>query len=112
MPAGPLRERFEFQERITVSDGAGNELGQWVARYECAARLVFQRGGESVMAARLEGRSPATLTIRASRMARTINSDWRARNIHTEELWAIREITHTEKRDYLNILVEKGVATN
>lgn len=112
MQAGQLRERFEFQERISVSDGAGNEQGQWVARYECAARLVFQHGGESVMAARLEGRSPAILTIRASRMARTIHSDWRARNIHTDDLWAIREITLSEKRDFLNILVEKGVATN
>lgn len=112
MRAGELRERFEFQERVAASDGYGNEQGAWAARYECAGRRQMLRGGESVMASRLEGRSPAIITIRANSMARAITTDWRARDIRSEELWNIRSISPSEKRDYLDLLVEKGVATN
>jgi len=112
MRAGELRERFEFQERIPASDGYGNEQGAWAARYECAARRQMLRGGENVMASRLEGRSPAILTIRANSQARRITSDWRARDIRTEEIWNVRSISPSERRDFLDLLVEKGVATN
>jgi head-tail adaptor len=112
MRAGELRERFEFQERSPVSDGHGNEQGPWQARYECAGRRQMLRGGEQVMASRLEGRQPAVITIRANRMARRITTDWRARDIRSEEIWAIRSISLSEKRDFLDLLVERGVATN
>lgn len=112
MRAGELRERFEFQERPSQSDGYGNEQGPWQARYECAARRQMLRGGETVMASRLEGRQPAVLTIRANSMARRITTDWRARDIRTEEIWNIRSISPSEKRDFIELLVEKGAATN
>jgi head-tail adaptor len=112
MRAGELRNRFEFQQREAVSDGMGNTRGAWRARYECAGRRQMLRGGEQVMGARLEGRQPAVITIRANRMARQITTDWRARDIHSEELWNVRSISPSEKRDYLDIIVEKGVATN
>lgn len=112
MRAGELRERFEFQERVTSSDGYGNEQGAWAARYECNARRQLLRGGEQVMASRLEGRSPAILTIRANNQARLIKTDWRARDIRSEEIWNIRSISPSERRDFLDLLVERGVATN
>lgn len=112
MRAGLMRERFEFQERELVSDGAGNEQGEWRARYECAARRRPLIGGETVLASRLEGRSTARLTIRDNRQSRRITTDWRARDIHSEELWAIRSIVPSEKPGELDILVEKGVAVN
>lgn len=112
MRAGELRERFEFQERPPVSDGYGNEQGPWQARYECAARRQMLRGGETVMASRLDGRQPAVLTIRANSQARRITTDWRARDMRSDEVWNIRSISLSEKRDFLDILVERGVATN
>jgi head-tail adaptor len=112
MRAGNLRLRLEFQERASVSDGHGNEQGDWQARYECAAERIMLRGGEQVMASRLEGRQPAVMTIRANSQARRITTDWRARDIRSEEIWAIRSISPSQKRDFIELLVEKGVATN
>lgn len=112
MRAGQLRERFEFQERERVEDGYGNEQGPWRARFERAGRRQMLRGGEQVMASRLEGRAPAVITVRACSQTRTVTTDWRLRDVRNEDLWNIRSISPSEKRDYLDILVEKGVATN
>lgn len=112
MRAGELRERFEFQERERVKDGYGNEEGAWRPRFERAGRRQMLRGGEQVMASRLEGRAPAVITVRACSQTRRATTDWRLRDVRSEELWNIRSISMSEKRDYLDILVEKGVATN
>ncbi len=112
MRAGLLTERFEFQEREQAGDGYGNEQGAWRPQFERSVGRLMLRGGEQVMASRLEGRAPAVITIRACSQTRRITTDWRARDVRSEDIWNIRSISPSEKRDYIDLLVEKGVAAN
>lgn len=109
--AGDLRERFAFDSRSTVSDGAGNRVGDWNEQFVVAAQRGFLRGGESVMASRLQGRSPAVLTIWSSNDARRITTDWRCRDTRTGEEFNIRAVTPRQTNDFLDLLVEAGVAS-
>ncbi len=111
MNAGLMTERFAFDKRNTVKDDYGNEQGEWVEQHLCWTRRQFLRGGEDVIAARLEGRQPALLTIRSSVMAQQITTDWRARDTRTGDLYNIREVKLTEDRAHLEILAERGVAS-
>lgn len=111
MSAGLMKERFAFDKRNDLVDGYGNTQSEWVEQYLCWTRRQFLRGGEDVIAARLEGRQPALLTIRRSNMARQITPDWRARDTRTGEIYNIREAKPTEDRAYVEILCERGVAS-
>ncbi|WP_371346228.1 phage head closure protein [Ancylobacter sp. IITR112] len=75
--AGRLRERVHFQSRTVVDDGYGNTRGAWVTRFTVAAGLRPLRGGEQVMASRLQGVQPYVLTVRQSSQTREVASDWR-----------------------------------
>lgn len=109
MRAGQLRERFSFEERSSVSDGYGNTREAWTAQFVVAGRRVVLRGGETVMAARLQGTDPAIITIRASVAAHTIRPHWRAVDVRTNEIWAIRSVNPAERKDHIDLLVERGV---
>lgn len=109
--AGDLRERFAFDTRSSVSDGAGNRRGQWNEQFVVPAQRGYLRGGESVVAARLEGRSPALLTIWSSVESRRITTDWRCRDVRSGEEFNIRAVTPRQTLDFIDLLVEKGVAT-
>lgn len=113
MRAGELTERFRFEKRRDSSpegDGFGNFEAEWQVQFTVAAKLRFRRGGEDVLAARLAGTQPAILTIRVSRQAWEIRSDWRCVNDRTGEAFNIREEpTLNRDRDGLEMLIERGV---
>lgn len=109
--AGELRQRFSFAFRQTVSDGMGNEQGEWVQQFEAWGKRVVLRGGEQVMADRLAGREPAIITIRASNQARQVTTDWRCTDTRTGDIFNIRQAMQGEKRDFIELLCDKGVAT-
>lgn len=111
MKAGELRERFSFAFRQTVDDGLGNQQGEWIDQFTVWAKTVNLRGGESVMASRLSGRAPAIVTIRYSIQASGITTDWRCTDTRTTEVFNIRQVTVSPKRDFIDLLVEAGVAT-
>ena len=114
MPAaGKLRYRLQFSMRQTLADGYGNtDSGEWVDQFNPVwAGIRFLRGGEDVLASRLEARGPAILTIRNSVNARQITHEWRARDTETDEIYQIKERPRlTDDRAFLEMLAETGVA--
>lgn len=109
--AGDLPFRFTFSRREDVDDGYGNTVsGDFVDQFTLWTGCKFLRGGEGVIAARLEARQPAILTVRVSPEARRISADWRAVDADGVE-YAIRENPKlSDDRSRLEMLVEAGVA--
>lgn len=77
--AGALRHRVTFAERGTELDEYGNVSSGWVDRCTVAANIMPLRfGTEAVEAARLAGRQPVTIRVRATPDTRKVTSDWKA----------------------------------
>jgi SPP1 family predicted phage head-tail adaptor len=110
MKAGELRERFQFAFRVETDDGLGNKQGAWVEQFTVWAKKITLRGGESIMASRLSGRCPAIVTIRYSIQASQITTDWRCTDTRTTEVFNIRQVTVSPKRNFIDLLLEAGVA--
>lgn len=112
--AGSLRSLLAFEERIMESDGAGNEQGPFVERFRVPAEVRNGRGSETVLANRLEGIQPVTITVRQSSQTRMIRSDWRARDVRTGEVYALRSPAADPahgKGAWLEMVAASGVAT-
>lgn len=119
MAAGRLDRRLTFEAPREIEDGAGNFTSGFVAQFTQAANVKFMRGGESVLAARLEAAQPAIVTIRASTQARAIAGDWRAVDARAgmdehgkpRVVYQIKELPRESEDDaYLEMLVVRGVA--
>lgn len=109
--ASELRHRLQFSLHSEHQDGYGNFVGEWVAQFTVSAKVKYLRGTESVMAARLEGRQPILITLRNCISARRITSDWRALDVRTGVLFAIKEPPRlTDDRAFLEMFAESGVA--
>lgn len=111
MRAGQLRERFRFEKRVTAEDGYGTTVGDWAPQFEEPAHLEMRVGGEAIQAARLAGQQPASLFVRASSRTRQVKEEWRAIDARTGDVWNIRSVTPSEKRDFIEFLVQRGVAS-
>lgn len=112
MSGGELRQRVEFQARGATDDDAGNVEGDFIVRFVVAAAIIPRLGGEEVMAARLAGRQPVTIRIRYSSQSAQIETDWRVRDVRADVLYNIRAVSNPDqKRQYLDLLCEAGVAT-
>lgn len=114
MSAEELRERVTFSKRgQAVDDGYGNVVTDFVDQFTVAARIKPRLGGEEVLAARLSGRTLATITVRYSAVAARITSDWKAVDARTGEEWNIKAspINTDEHRQWLEMLCEKGSPT-
>lgn len=110
---GDLIESFTIQRHSGTDDGRGNVTGPWTDRFSTPAAILFNRGGEGVLAARLTARQPAILTIPNTSDARGILPSDRAVNSRTGEVFNIRERPRESRnsRGFLEMLVEAGVAT-
>ena len=108
--AGKLDRRFSFYKRQEQDDGAGNTVSDWVLQFSQQGNRKWLRGGESVMAARLESRQPVILTVRASTQARAVNNDWRVVD-RDGTIYNVRENPkESDDRGFLEFLAESGVA--
>ncbi|MFC7399586.1 phage head closure protein [Chelatococcus sp. GCM10030263] len=111
MAAGDLRERFAFDEREETTDDVGNTVGSWVERFVTAARVRPLKGGEAVMADRLQGRQPVVITIRYFQAAAAVTPAWRARDARSGRLYNITAVANMdEHRRYLDLLATTGEA--
>lgn len=109
--AGKLTDKFSFDKRQDVADGAGNFQAQWVQSHgPVAAELLYLKGGESVIASRLNGAKPVVIMIRDCVSARAITTEWRARDARRGTIYNIRDITPSQLRGYLDVLAESGTA--
>lgn len=113
MGASKLYYRLQFQSRSEpVDDGYGNTVGgDWEARFEASCGLTYLKGSETVLASRLEARSPVIIMVRNSTKAQAITHEWRARDVRTGVIYQIKERPRpSEDRSALEMLAESGVA--
>lgn len=108
--AGQLFDSVAFDELSSVPDGYGNMQQSFVERLRTRAGFTWLRASEAVLASRLEGLNPAVVRIRASEETLRIRHDWRMRDLRTDTVYAIRGITQSPDRGYLDVLVQAGEA--
>lgn len=112
--AGGQKQRLRFEFRSTGDDSYGNEVsGSWVAGFTEFAELIPLRGGETVLASRLQGVQPYILRVRSFSQSRAVTTAWRvvdARN--SSRLFNITSIADAEQDNaWLDMVVVQGVAT-
>ncbi len=108
--AGQLIELVAFDELADVDDGYGNRQQGFIERFQTRAGFTWLRGGESIQAARLEGIQPLIVRVRVNHDTDRIRPDWRMRDVRAGSVYAIRAITRSLDRGYLDVLVQSGVA--
>jgi head-tail adaptor len=109
--AGQLHERVEFQRRAYVSDGYGNEQANFETVFETRAGFNLMRGSESVIASRLTGVQPMTVTLRSTVNARSVRPDWRMVDVSTGKLYAIQSVMQDfDDKSWVDMIVTEGVA--
>lgn len=107
--AGELRHRVAFDKRERVSDGAGNKQSEFVEQFTRRAAFIYAGGGETVMAARLEGRGILKVRVRSCRQTRTVKQDWQMRDARLGTVYAIKEVDAVTSRQWVYLVVESGV---
>lgn len=109
MRAGLLSRRALFQARVEQSDGFGNTVSSWQDAFTRWCHVRYLKGGETVMAARLEGRQPVVLTVRRDPQSEGITHDMRA--VIDGRSYNLREDPRpTDDRLWLEMAAESGVA--
>jgi SPP1 family predicted phage head-tail adaptor len=107
-------QRVVFEAPMKVDDGHGGKVQGWTPENEALklwAKFRYLRGGETVQAARLAGRQPVVVTVRASARSKAIQTSWRMRDLRSGEVYNVRTApVPTDDRQYLEITAEGGVA--
>lgn len=73
-----LTQRAAFYEPFEERDADGMLVQSWLLRFTLAAHVLYLRGSEAVMQARMQSKNPAIITVRDTPGSRTITSEWRA----------------------------------
>lgn len=108
--AGALRERVSFAKRNEQEDSYGNVVSEWIEQFSDAATYKHLRGGETVIAARLENRHPQVIRVRAHAKTRSVTADWKLTDKRSGVEYAIRDVTATVDNKWIDFLCERGVA--
>jgi head-tail adaptor len=109
--SGALTERLAFLQQVEGDDGHGGVVVGWQEQFQEPARLMPLRGGETVMAGRLQGTQPFVCTVRSSTRTRAVTPAWRAVNARTGTAYNIKAINNPDERNaYLDILMVTGEA--
>lgn len=113
--SGQLYYKVGLEKRETGNPDSpadyGNTEDVWTEQFETRAEFIHLRGGEDVMAARLEGRHVQVIRIRASSQSRLVTTDWRVKDKRNNDEFNIRDVTPETNRQFISLLCEKGVAT-
>lgn len=110
--AGQLIESIAFDRRGKIDDGFGNTVsGPWEEQFTTRAKFIQVRGGETVMAARLQSRSTYIIQVRISDKTRAVTPDWQIRDTRRGTEFNIREIHADASRSLFEMLAESNVAT-
>jgi hypothetical protein len=108
--AGDLFYSVAFDRKGSAPDGAGGTTTGFTEQFSCRAAFIHLRGGESVLAARLDGQHPQVIRVRSSINTRGVTTDWRVRDKRTGDVFNIRDITPGLDRQFIDFLCQKGVA--
>ena len=105
MTAGKLDYRAAFAAPFEARDDDGQIVQRHDEQFTVWAGIRWLRGGESVMQARMQSRSPAILTVRKTPDTDRITSEWRVllagRDFDVKE-----DPRPSDDRGYLEILAE------
>jgi head-tail adaptor len=108
--ASLLSERFAFERPANVPNGGGGTMSGWETQHECWAQVTYLRGTEPVIASRLVGVQPVVIRVRNCEAARQIGSDWQARDMRTETVYALTgNAVPSDNRAYLDFMAKSGV---
>ena len=113
MNAQDLYHRVAFEPPSEQADGYGGIETGWDTGSAVQARAHFRylRGGESVQAARLDGRQPVVATTWNNAAMRAVTAGWRMRDVNTGKVFNVRtDPVPTDDRRWLEVTVESGVA--
>ena len=112
MPSGvgQLREVIAFDRRLTVDDGFGNSVAGFVEQFTAPAVTTPLKGSEAVIASRLTGVQPYTITVRYSPQTILVDTDWRARDTRTGAIYDITTVAARSRRDYIDMTCVQGKA--
>lgn len=116
---GQMQHRVALDAPADADDGAGGVVHGWVERQVLWAHVLWLRGGETVQAARLEGRQPAVVTLDRTSVSGAADTRWRLRLLNQKPpggddpefpglVFAIRAIVPTDNRRHLEITCEAG----
>ena len=110
--ASDLRDRVSLEKREEIDDGYGNVYGQWVPQFERDACILPSKGGETVIASRLQEIQPALIIVRFDPETVTITAAWRLIETRSGTIYNIRTAADMERRRrFITMLCEAGVAT-
>ncbi|WP_313349792.1 phage head closure protein [Paracoccus sp. (in: a-proteobacteria)] len=107
MNYGQLTKCATFQRPVKGRDADGNPITGYPDVFSAWVNLNPLRGGEAVMQSRMQSRSPAIVTFRASSQAREVTSEWRV-VIGGRVYEAKEDPRETQDRAFLEMLVEAG----
>ncbi|BCH65860.1 hypothetical protein RvVAT039_30760 [Agrobacterium vitis] len=109
---GDMKRLIVFEQREEIDRGDGVTVASWVERYRCRAGFVHLRGGETVMADRLQGEHSQVIFVRDCIEAREVETDWRIRDLDTQLTFNVRDITQGEWTDddrrWIDFLCQSG----
>lgn len=105
MSAGKLNKRAAFSAPFEERDDDGQLVQRYDVQFTVWAGIRWLRGGESVMQSRMQSRSPAILTVRATPDTRRITSEWRVL-VDGRDFDVKEDPRETEDRGYLEMLIE------
>jgi len=108
---GPLEERVYLEKPTSTPDGLGGTEAGWTQVFETRAHFRYLRGGETVLAGRLQGRLTIVATIPSHHDARAVTPDWRMRDARSGTIWNVRAVMPSDDRQWLEMTCESGVAT-
>lgn len=108
--SGQLSDRVAFDRPTQASNGQGGLISGWAERHACWAQITWLRGSETVIAARLAGRQPVVVRVRACPAAAEIRTDWRIRDLRRGLEFAIKSgPVPSADRGWLDFTAESGV---
>lgn len=112
MSSGELRERLAFHDISEADSSFGIAAGEYAEQFRRAARIRPLVGGEPVIAERLQGVQPVVIRVRSDTATREVTTAWKIVDVRSLASYNIRAVTPDEKRKYIDLLCERGVATN
>ena len=107
-----LRDKVRFERRAEVADGFGNFEGDWRSLGEARASLNPTRGGETVIAGRLQGKASWDLWVQSSALTRSVSPGDRVVDVRDpRRVFNIRWSGDLDgDRRWLLVQLEQGVA--
>ena len=107
-----LIELVGFEQPQAGSDGGGGVVDGFAEQFERRADFVHLRGGEAVLAARLQGEHSQVIQVRRDPESSAVTADWRIVDKRApNDVYNIRDIEPSKDRRWLFFTCQRGVAT-